>query len=101
MPSLTEPATSQGFKLMGLDTETFPVDSSQSQTLSFILRRAQHLAPQMVPTVSLAGGHQGQCRMYRPLNLAEVCKHSYKVLSGRGNCWQQLKVLGEATTRSA
>lgn len=50
--------------------------------------------PQMVPTVSLAGGHQGQCEMYRPLNLAEVCKHSYTVVSGRGDSWQLLKVLG-------
>lgn len=32
--------------------------------------------------------------MYRPLNLAEVCKHSHKVVSGRGDCWRQLKVLG-------
>lgn len=32
--------------------------------------------------------------MYRPLNLAEVCKHSYKVVSGRGDYWRQLKVLG-------
>lgn len=32
--------------------------------------------------------------MHRPLILAEVCKHRYKVVAGRGSCWQQLKALG-------
>lgn len=32
--------------------------------------------------------------MYKALNLAEVCKHSYNVVAGRGDCWWQLKALG-------
>lgn len=32
--------------------------------------------------------------MHRPLILAEVCKHRYKVVAGRGSCWRRLKALG-------
>lgn len=78
---------------MGLDRDLCRLALFRASHPDFHSQEGLAFGPQMVPAVSLAGKHQGQCKMYRPLNLAEVCKHCYKVVAGRGNCWWQLKAL--------
>lgn len=95
IPSLTEPATTQGIRLDGIGhRDPCQLALFRGSHSDFHLQESLALRPCMVPAVSLAGGHQGQCKMYRPLILAEVCKHRYEAVAGRGSCWRQLKALG-------
>lgn len=87
MPSLTEAATSQGLRLMGLDTETFPVGSTQSQPLRFRSQEGPAFGPlELFLQCPWLGDIKDRAGCTSPSTLLRFAK--YKVKSGRGNCWR-------------
>lgn len=70
MPSLTEPTASQGFRLMGLDTETLPVGSTQNQPLIFHSQKGPAFGP---PNGSYSVPGWGTSRTVQDVQAPQPC----------------------------